>query len=153
MSIIRDTIENSRGLITDTVTTDIELNDAAAQLVRLKTVDGVGSGLDSDLLRGLPADFTSSLGTSGYQRLPSGLIIQWGNVSSATGSLLFVTLPITFPNLMASVQTTFSGTAINTNVTVVALNGVTTGFDLGVYDNGGTAYAVARSCDWLAIGY
>ena len=47
-------------------------------LDKLKNVDGVGSGLDADLVRGLPADFTANLSTSGYQKLPSGLIIQWG---------------------------------------------------------------------------
>jgi len=40
----------------------------------------------------------SSLGTSGYQKLPSGLIIQWGTtVSVASGSFVGVNFPITFP--------------------------------------------------------
>ena len=40
--------------------------------------DGEGSGLDADLLRGLPADFGHLLSANGYQKFPSGLILQWG---------------------------------------------------------------------------
>lgn len=40
---------------------------------------------------------TASLAASGYQKLPSGLIIQWGTVA-ATANPVTVTLPITFPN-------------------------------------------------------
>jgi hypothetical protein len=45
---------------------------------------------------------THSLGSAGYQKLPSGLIIAWGNYTithTATTSVsATVTLPITFPN-------------------------------------------------------
>ncbi|MFW9080377.1 gp53-like domain-containing protein [Pseudomonas sp. P2757] len=59
---------------------------------------GGGWGLDSGdgALKYSPM-FTASLGSSGYQRLPSGLILQWG---LATGGALSetVTYPIAFPN-------------------------------------------------------
>lgn len=44
--------------------------------------------------------FGNSSNTIGYQRLPSGLILQWGTVTLAftPGTLKNVTLPITFPN-------------------------------------------------------
>lgn len=47
--------------------------------------------------------FGSSLATSGYQRLPSGAILQWGiaNIGSRTTGV--VTLPIAFPNAMRMV--------------------------------------------------
>jgi hypothetical protein len=45
--------------------------------------------------------FTQSLSANGWQRLPSGLILQWG--SHAAGSLLAVTFPIAFPNAVFSV--------------------------------------------------
>lgn len=71
--------------------------------------DGEGSGLDADLVRGLPADFSASLGSAGYQKLPSGLIIQWG-VASFTSNVtigqcinISVTFPITFPTAVLSV--------------------------------------------------
>ncbi|KWE51746.1 hypothetical protein WL76_17680 [Burkholderia ubonensis] len=43
-------------------------------------------------------EFASSLVTNGYQKLPSGLIIQWGYTSVPANSLLTVPLPIAFPN-------------------------------------------------------
>ena len=39
-----------------------------------------------------------SIAGSGYQKLPSGLIIQWGFVSGASSTNLTFTLPIAFPN-------------------------------------------------------
>lgn len=55
-------------------------------------------------------EFESSIASSGYQKLPSGLIIQWGSSAVTAGTLLTVTLPTTFPNqiskLVASVNQT-----------------------------------------------
>jgi len=64
---------------------------------------GSGSGLNADLLRGLPADFTASKTSNGYQKLPSGLIIQWGRFGYPvypvpTSGSLTVSFPITFPS-------------------------------------------------------
>ncbi len=42
------------------------------------------------------AAFVSSLSSTGFQKLPSGLIIQWGIVSGASNYT--VTYPVTFPN-------------------------------------------------------
>jgi hypothetical protein len=42
--------------------------------------------------------FGATLATNGYQKLPSGLILQWGNVFVSTAnSTVTVTLPIAFP--------------------------------------------------------
>lgn len=40
---------------------------------------------------------SSRLAASGFQKLPSGLIVQWGNTATSGGSAT-VTLPITYPN-------------------------------------------------------
>ncbi|WP_411269000.1 gp53-like domain-containing protein, partial [Escherichia coli] len=42
------------------------------------------------------AAFASSLSSTGFQKLPSGLIIQWGIVNGASNYT--VTYPVTFPN-------------------------------------------------------
>ncbi len=53
--------------------------------------------------------FPASLGSNGYQKLPSGLIIQWGNgVTDSTGTVQ-ATFPVAFPNAV-----------LNQNVSVVA---------------------------------
>lgn len=44
-------------------------------------------------------EFVASLATSGYQKLPSGLIIQWGFVGNINpGATSPVTFPVAFPN-------------------------------------------------------
>jgi len=45
----------------------------------------------------LSTDWTSSHGLAGYQKLPSGLIIQWGS-SNANTSGVSVTFPLAFPS-------------------------------------------------------
>ena len=77
-------------------------------LGKILDLDGNGSGLDADLVRGLPADFTGSLSGAGYQKLPSGLIIQWGSTvvtnTAGTGNYaVTITFPIAFPNECLSV--------------------------------------------------
>lgn len=42
--------------------------------------------------------FTLSMGQSGYQKLPSGTIFQWGVVALGNDGNAFATLPIAFPN-------------------------------------------------------
>lgn len=67
-------------------------------------VDGVSSLAGS-------TEFGSSLAANGYQKLPSGLIIQWGTTAStvAAGSVA-VTFPIAFPNAaFAAIATTIAG--------------------------------------------
>lgn len=91
----------------------------------------------------LLADFGSSLSTSGYQKLPSGLIIQWGAVGPVTGGVAAsVTLPITYPNahitLIASSQSTNSFGGGNSS-------DLSSGF---VFSNNTGAYV-----NWLSIGY
>lgn len=77
--------------------------------------DGSGSGLDADLLDGLhasaflkTADFSQSLTTSGYCKLPNGVIMQWGRFTALIDATTTVNFPIVFPNLCGGV--TVSGT-------------------------------------------
>lgn len=52
--------------------------------------------------------FPASLATPGYQKLPSGLIIQWGLISF-TSQTMTISLPIAFPNNFFIVQATDVG--------------------------------------------
>lgn len=61
------------------------------------------------------AEFAALLSLAGWQKLPSGLIIQWGSVfvSNPQANILAttpVTFPITFPNAAIQVMTTPSNT-------------------------------------------
>ena len=70
-------------------------------LGKILELDGAGSGLDADLVRGLPADFSANLNDTGYQKLPSGVIVQWGVVSYSASdgeNGTICNFPIAFPN-------------------------------------------------------
>lgn len=41
--------------------------------------------------------FLSSLAAAGYQKLPGGLILQWGTCATTSGNAALATFPITFP--------------------------------------------------------
>jgi hypothetical protein len=87
-----------------------------------------------------------SLAASGYQKLPGGLILQWGKVTFS-GGLASATFPIAFPaaiwGLHSSLELlTFTGSADATTVRSIS----TTGFTLNNY------YVSVPSAYWFALG-
>ena len=108
--------------------------------------DGAGSGLDADKVRGLSADFSSNKNTNGYQKLPSGIIIQWGRVSNNGDGTKTINYPIAFPNkaLMGVAQMITS--SITQDENSAAWNGKSKSQCYIIVDNG--LYTA-----WIAIGY
>lgn len=108
----------------------------------------------TQLLQALPGALASrpemarSLAASGYQRLPGGLIVQWGQVTTSGSADVAVTFPIAFPssamNVTITPSLTGSGGFANYNSTTVS------GFNAA----GWTANAsrAALGCSWVAIG-
>jgi len=82
----------------------LETATTPPQLLELiKTVDGTGSGLDADKVRGMNANFSSVKFAQGYQVMPSGVIFQWGSASTSTGSepgVVTVVFPTAFPTVL-----------------------------------------------------
>lgn len=148
MTSLEEVIDDTTPLINKVYSSDKAeaLVTPASLLEKVKTVDGLGSGLDADLLRGLPADFGSSLAASGWQMLPSGLILQWGADMAATSSKI-ITFTIAFPSELVFV----SATGIRSTATTIATP------DLGVKPWSKTGMTVTQSepvgMTWLAIGY
>lgn len=89
--------------------------------------------------------FAKSLGTSGYQKLPGGLIIQWGSNSAGGNGSASVSFPISFPTACVNVQVTGGYSGTNGNSTG-AYSVSTTGFTYTYHYSGTTDY-------WLALGY
>ncbi|HFI6913700.1 TPA: phage tail protein [Escherichia coli] len=100
------------------------------------------------------AAFASSLSSTGFQKLPSGLIIQWGIVSGASNYT--VTYPATFPNrslaLLAVPHTT--------SVAGISAMGIANCSDISKSQfyiivggiSQGEIVKHERSCFWVAIG-
>lgn len=102
-------------------------------------------------------EFSSSLAASGYQKLPSGLIIQWGGTSAVTTTTtpanLSVTLPIAFPNNILPVVVTratdVAASASPFTVECVSATSTTQFIITHVRSAGSTT----NSWRWIAIGY
>ena len=68
---------------------------------------------------------TSSLAASGYQKLPSGLILQWGSASGSTGT---VTYPVAFTTFSVPiVSSTGAGYAYTSSSSLTGFGFATTG--------------------------
>lgn len=131
--------------------TNISLKAGTASLQNV----GVGAGNIPDM-----SSFTSSISSSGWQKLPSGLIIQWGQQNNAASATTTATYPIPFPN--STLQVVASGYQVAANVQAyVTINGIgNVGFFTwqAFYANGGTAPSLASiagqvQCRYIAIGW
>lgn len=94
------------------------------------------------------AIFGKTLSTNGYQKLPSGLIIQWGThagINSSSG--VNVIFPVSFPNACFAVVATHQapGAGPGSRIVEVVIRGLTY-FD--AYGN-----TTSNAIYWLAIGF
>lgn len=90
--------------------------------------------------------FGSSLASNGYQKLPSGLIIQWGQISAGNGVGVTVSLPIAFPNAgLVMTASHVGGGSSQSVVTAVSLTTTT------AYVNNSNPGVIPHH--YIAIGY
>lgn len=130
--------------------TDKIATSAAVKTAYDKAVDALTAANQKANL----ADFAQSRATNGYQKLPNGLIIQWGVLSGVGGdSYNAVTFPIAFPNTCLNAQSSVSangaiwgGVVLSSHVGNISK----TGCSLGVSENG---TAISTNVYWFAIGY
>lgn len=95
----------------------------------------------------------STYGTPGYQKLPGGLIIQFGQATTNGAGQVAVTWPITFPNaLIAAFQTDIAMGATGAACNIVSM-------DVAPTTSGATFYAITNAggvvgtpFNYLAIG-
>ena len=99
----------------------------------------------------------SSIGTSGYQKLSSGLIMQWGYATSSAGAAgTAITLPIAFPTSTLFAGGTVSGGTSSTTYPLLVVGGVTaSGFSTFITTAPGTAGSNLGGIlfYWFAIGH
>jgi len=102
----------------------------------------------ADILAVLGTDSgQQSLSSNGYQRLPGGVILQWGQASTTAGSVS-VTFPIAFNTVAAAIMLpAISGSPIIGGVSSLSATGAT--FTTHT-DAGATAATAIR---WIAVGY
>ncbi|MHA6478899.1 gp53-like domain-containing protein [Stutzerimonas sp. KH-1] len=99
----------------------------------------------------------SLLSASGWQKLPSGLIIQWGSVAGASvaassGISTAVTFPIAFPNACLNASVTAQLTSVQASAGIGTTDPAPSGFSLERRNLAtGTSQTIAAK--WIAIGY
>jgi hypothetical protein len=99
-------------------------------------------------------DFTGSnqsLLAGGYQKLPGGLIMQWGTLDTSANGIATVSYPISFPSAVLNIQVQIigdDGTASTGNLGSAKINtATTTSFRLVTADD------VNQAAYWFAVGY
>ena len=97
-------------------------------------------------------DFLNLKSENGYQKLPSGLIIQWGRftptMATTVGSPQYVSYPIAFPNkLLFAVPSTNGGATSGTEIAHIDTS-LSTKTQLGIYTNYNNS-----DCWYFAVGY
>lgn len=111
---------------------------AAADAAATRTAIGLGDMAT----KSIAVEFAALLSGNGYQKLPSGLIIQWGTAPQSIGAT--VSFPIAFPNAVLQAVATSTASASNSMAVVTALT--TSQITLYNNNNGGTVR-------WVAFGY
>ncbi|WP_312974020.1 gp53-like domain-containing protein [Atlantibacter sp.] len=127
-----------------TARSNLDLKTAAQRDV------GTGTGQIPDM-----SSFTSSLSASGWQKLPSGLIIQWGQVLSNSGGFAPWTFPIAFPSQCFQVLTaTFVGASAQDFTATMIGNPSLTAVTAACYVSGVQSSITGQvGVRYLAIGY
>jgi hypothetical protein len=94
-------------------------------------------------------DFATVQATQGYQKLPGGMIMQWGtHTSGPQGSPVTITFPIAFPNACLNVQATQTDPSSTNHID--AYNYSAANFKL---TNSGPTAGATDVAAWFAIGF
>ena len=111
------------------------------------TCTGNGWWVSGPAVAKYQAVFGSSLSANGYQKLPSGLIIQWGGFTSSgtIGNAVAVSFPIAFPGAVQSIVLTAANASSATSVSWL---GTSTSTTFNAYAN-----IAPMSVNDIAIGY
>lgn len=129
----------------DNGTLKLARGNAGATTQDILTVDASGNVLvDGNNLNLFSA---KSLASSGYQKLPSGLIIQWGQTSWPSGGDKTITLPIAFPTALLSVTASEGSTGSNITTANILCTSKISASQFRI------SSSTIGSAMWIACGY
>lgn len=118
----------------------------------LKTAAQRDVGTGSDQIPDM-SSFTSSLATTGWQKLPGGFVLQWGQAATNASSLVAVPFPIPFPKNVFQIV----GSCIDINNANIAAINSTDRINLNLVAwvaalSGGSVTRTTTPVKWIAIG-
>jgi len=170
-----DTVDSYHANSTPTANTLLPL-DGSAKFPNSVLYTGSGNGLDADKVDGADAtatptadsipiagadgklasgwmEFTNSLDTKGYQKLPGGLIIQWGRVTNDGTGAVAETFAIEFPNDLLAMAIS-DNRDTSSKHTYYASNRTKTGFTAEWRSSDGSANDNTNLVmHYIAVGY
>ena len=123
-----------------------DATDTVKGKVGLATDAEVAAGSSTSLAitpAGLFSTLAKSHGANGYQKLPNGLIIQWGDAGSVSSGGTQNVTHLTFPSLSAAVVAISSSALAYISITAKSASGFT------VRSNNNASSNVY----WIAVGY
>lgn len=99
--------------------------------------------------------FAAVQSVNGYQRLPSGVIMQWGQATTNASGVGAVTFPIAFPTMVRSINANYMGATTATGAYVCSCGGLTaTGFNAYLTTiSGNVGIGTTGGYAWQAVGY
>lgn len=134
----------------------VTATEARAGLVELATT-GEAQALTDDVraitAKKLADAFKSgnqSLSASGYQKMPGGLILQWGQGLSVSGGVATVNFPIEFPNSVLIISATPKNDVHGAETISYTTK---TNSSCGFITYNDTSTAGGINFDWFAIGF
>ena len=122
-------------------------NGDSAYFVKLSTTAWIQVSGSAQL--GNAASFGSSKASNGYQKLPGGVIIQWGSGTPVSAGVITVNYPIAFPNGVFLVAPSPSGGNNTANASGITLSSVT----LTMFQASNAAALNGSAVYYIAIGY
>lgn len=87
---------------------------------------------------------------NGYQKLPNGLVVQWGRNSTNSNGDGSIVFPIAFPNGCLMFVANFIGAAA---AMITSSAWSATGASIHAWTAAGTGFATASGVGWIAIGH
>ncbi|GMB00447.1 hypothetical protein [Pelosinus sp. IPA-1] len=134
--------------VNNSTVTSINLNSGDSLILMKTGAVGVGAWIAIGGTARLPfiSQFGSSITGNGYQKLPSGLILQWGTAAIVSGGA--VTYPIAFPNGVYWFVPAVTA-VINFNSAYASAAAAPGLASTIVYHGGGTT---PYNISWMAIG-
>ncbi len=124
----------------ETVKGIIELATAAEAQALTDALRAITPSTLNNALKGS----NQSLAQNGYQKLPGGLIIQWGNQSVTNISSGTITFPVAFPTACRLVTMTRGG--VTNSAVSFSVNPIASSFDW-------TSSSTPANYFWIALGY
>lgn len=102
----------------------------------------------------MESQFGAVLGTSGYQKLPGGLIIQWMRITSSIAGFENFPWPVAFTNAFLSVSNSKWEVGTGDTMLTVDLNGSTTTYLRAAHQYTSiNSYIAGHKSSIIAIGY